>query len=241
MDKNCYIVACSSTERYLYNNADTNWFMQSEKSKLFYSLFFPGLFLLVIWLVALVEYTFDLSFAQYGLWPRTAKGALGILTAPLIHADFNHLFANSVPLLVLGASLFYFYRSIALQVFILIYLFSNIWVWGMAREAYHIGASGLIYGLASFLFVSGLIRREPRLMAISMLVAFLYGSFIWGIFPELFPDRNISWEGHLMGLLAGVIFGIYFRKGGPQRKKYSWEFEEDDDEDDDGPAYWKTS
>lgn len=213
--------------------------MPNEKYKLFYSLFFPVVFLMLIWTVALVEYMMGADFAGYGLYPRSLEGALGILTAPLIHADLNHLFANSVPLFVLGASLFYFYRRIALQAFILIYLFSNIWVWGMGREAYHIGASGLVYGLAAFLFVSGLIRREPRLMAISMLVAFLYGSLVWGIFPELFPDKNISWEGHLMGMLAGVIFAIYFRRKGPQRKKYSWELEEEDDEDDDGPAYWK--
>lgn len=212
--------------------------MESEKSKLFYSLFFPVVFLLLIWTVSLVEYLAGTSFAQYGLYPRTLDGALGIITSPLIHADWNHLFANSVPLFVLGASLFYFYRRIALQVFILIWLFGNIWLWGIGREAYHIGASGLVYGMAAFLFVSGLIRKEPRLMAISLLVAFLYGSFIWGIFPELFPDKNISWEGHLMGMLAGVIFAIYYRKKGPQKKRYSWDFEEEDD-DDDGPAYWK--
>lgn len=212
----------------------------SEKKKLYYSLFFPAAFLVIIWLVPLFEYLSGERFVQYGIWPRTASGAVGILTSPLIHADLNHLFANSVPLFVLGASLFYFYRSIAARVFILIYLFTNIWVWGMGREAYHIGSSGIVYGLASFLFVSGLIRKEPRLMAISMFVAFLYGSFIWGIFPELFPERNISWEAHLMGMMAGIIFAIYFRKSGPQKRRYSWEFEdEDDDEDDDGPAYWK--
>jgi membrane associated rhomboid family serine protease len=209
-----------------------------EKRKLYYSLFFPVVFLLVIWTVGIVEYLTGASFARYGLFPRSWEGLIGIITSPLIHGDFNHLFANSAPLFVLGASLFYFYRSIALRVFLLIWLFSNIWLWGMGREAYHIGASGLVYGLAAFLFVSGLIRKEPRLMAISMFVAFLYGSFIWGIFPELFPDKNISWEGHLMGMLAGVIFAIYFRRKGPQKKKYSWEFEEEDD-DDDGPAYWK--
>ena len=212
--------------------------MSSEKNRLFYSLFFPTVFLIIIWAVALTEYILGIRFVEYGLWPRTAKGAIGILTSPLIHGDLNHLFANSVPLFVLGASLFYFYRSIALRVFILIYLFSNIWVWGMARESYHIGASGIVYGLASFLFVSGLIRKEPRLMAISMFVAFMYGSFIWGIFPELFPEKNISWEGHLMGLLSGIIFAIYFRKRGPQKRRYSWDLEEEDD-DDDGPAYWK--
>lgn len=212
--------------------------MKSEKSKLFYSLFFPVVFLLLIWTVALVEYLSGASFAQYGLYPRSWDGAMGIITSPLIHADWNHLFANSVPLFVLGASLFYFYRSIALQVFILIWLFGNIWLWGIGREAYHIGASGLVYGMAAFLFMSGLIRKEPRLMAISMLVAFLYGSLIWGIFPELFPDKNISWEGHLMGMLAGVIFAIYYRRKGPQKKRYSWEFEEEEDEEN-GPAYWK--
>ncbi len=213
--------------------------MSTEKKKLYYSLFFPGIFILVIWTVKLVEYVFNISFIEYGTWPRTLYGAIGILTSPLIHSDLNHLYANTIPLFVLGASLFYFYRSIALRVFILIYLFSNIWVWGMAREAYHIGASGVVYGLASFLFVSGLIRKEPRLMAISMFVAFLYGSLIWGIFPEMFPEKNISWEGHLMGILAGVIFAIYFRNRGPQKRRYSWEFEDEDDEED-GPAYWNT-
>lgn len=212
--------------------------MSAEKKKLYYSFFFPVIFLLVIWMVKLTEYLFGLNFVQYGLWPRTFDGALGIITLPLIHADFNHLYANTIPLFVLGSSLFYFYRSIALRVFLLIWVFSGVWVWGMGRESYHIGASGLVYGLAAFLFVSGLIRREPRLMAISMFVAFLYGSLIWGVFPDMFPEKNISWEGHLMGILAGVVFAIYFRKKGPQKRRYSWEFEEEDD-DDDGPAYWK--
>ncbi len=213
--------------------------MTAEKKKLYYSFFFPVIFLLVIWMVKLTEYLFNLSFVQYGLWPGTLEGALGIITLPLIHADFNHLYANTIPLFVLGSSLFYFYRSIALRVFLLIWVFSGIWVWGMGRESYHIGASGLVYGLAAFLFVSGLIRKEPRLMAISMFVAFLYGSLIWGIFPDMFPEKNISWEGHLMGILAGVVFAVYYRKKGPQKRRYSWEFEEEDDDDSDGPAYWK--
>ncbi len=213
--------------------------MVSEKNKLFYSLFFPTVFLLIIWAVAVTEYLLDIRFVTYGLWPRTLDGSIGILTSPLIHADFNHLFANSVPLFILGISLFYFYRSIALKVFILIYLFSNIWVWGIGREAYHIGSSGIVYGLAAFLFASGLIRKEPRLMAISMIVAFLYGSFIWGIFPELFPEKNISWEAHLMGIFAGVIFAIYFKKKGPQKRIYSWEDEVEEDEGEDEDAYWK--
>jgi membrane associated rhomboid family serine protease len=213
--------------------------MSDEKKKLYNSLFFPTVFILILWTVALAEYVMGVRFVEYGVFPRTTRGAIGILTSPLIHADFNHLFANTVPLFVLGASLFYFYRSIALRVFVLIYLFTNIWVWGMGREAWHIGASGVVYGLAAFLFVSGLIRKEPRLMAISMFVAFLYGGLIWGVFPELFPEKNISWEGHLMGILAGVIFAIYFKNQGPQKRRYSWDYEDEEDEEDKDPAYWK--
>ena len=213
--------------------------MREEKARLLKSTYFPVLFLLVIWFVALAGELSGISFSRYGLYPRTFDGALGIVTAPLIHGDYRHLFANSVPLFVLGSGLFFFYRTIAVRVFFLIWIFGNLWVWGIGREAYHIGASGIVYGLASFLFVSGLIRREPRLMAISLFVAFLYGSMIWGIFPELFPGENISWESHLTGILAGVVFAIYFRKSGPQRKRYSWEFEEEEEDGDDGPAYWK--
>jgi membrane associated rhomboid family serine protease len=212
---------------------------KKEERKLLKSLFFPSAFIAILWVVYLIEYLSGTRFVEYGIWPRTLEGALGIFTSPLIHADLNHLFANSVPLFVLGASLFYFYRSIAFRVFVLIYIFTNLWVWGIGREAYHIGSSGVVYGLASFLFISGLLRKEPRLMAISMFVAFLYGGFIWGIFPELFPERNISWEAHLMGLLAGAIFAIYFRKSGPQRKRYSWEFEDEEEDEEEGPAYWK--
>ena len=201
--------------------------MGAEKRKLLHSLIFPVLFLLLTWLVKIVEVVFNIDFSKFGIYPLSVHGLTGIITSPLIHADFKHLFANSVPILVLSASLVYVYKKIAYKIFFLIYLLTGIWVWFGAREAYHIGASGLVYGLASFLFFSGIIRRDTKLMAITLLVAFLYGSMVWGVFPDFFPKRNISWESHLMGLIAGLILSIYYRKFGPQRKKYEWEDEED--------------
>jgi len=185
-----------------------------------------------LWLIKAADIVFQLNLNEYGLYPLEAKGILGIFTAPLLHADLSHLFANSIPLLVLGALLFYFYKEMAWMILILLYLITGIWVWTFARGgAAHIGASGVIYGLAAFLFFSGIIRKEPALMVITLLVAFLYGSLIWGIFPEFFPHQHISWESHFMGLLAGLVLAIYYRKSGPQAKVHQWEEEEDGDAD----------
>lgn len=209
--------------------------MDPERNKLIRSLFFPAIFVLAIWFVKAWEVILDTSFAGYGLYPMQWKGIPGILTMPLIHSGWKHLFANSVPLFLLAALLFYSYREIAWKVLILTYLISGLWVWFLGMPgSLHIGASGVVYGVAAFLFTSGIIRREIKLMAITLLVAFLYGGLIWGIFPQFFPTERISWEGHLMGLLAGTILAVYFRKTGPQRPRYDWE-DEDTNEDDDDP------
>lgn len=212
--------------------------MNQEKAKLYKSLYFPLTFLVLIWLVKFSEVVFDIELIFLGIYPLATKGLIGIFTAPLIHADFNHLYANSIPLFVLSVSLFYFYRQIAHKVFFLIYFITNIWVWFLARDAYHVGASGVIYGLVAYLFTSGLIRKNPQLLSITLIITFLYGSMIWGVFPEFFPEKNISWESHLMGLLAGVVLAVFFRKDGPQPKEYEWE-DEDDDLDNEF-SYWKT-
>jgi len=166
---------------------------------------------------------------RYGLFPLKIKGLLGILTSPLIHADFKHLADNSVPLFFLSLAIFYFYREIAYKIFFIIYFVSGILVWFVGREAYHIGASGLIYGFASFLFVSGVLRKNVSLLAISLLVTFLYGSLVWGILPY---DYKISWESHLMGAVTGIVLAVLYRDKGPEREKYSWETEEETPEDD---------
>lgn len=203
----------------------------SDKHKLFKGLFFPLLFISLIWLIKIIEVVKHLDLSVYGIYPLKASGLIGIITSPLIHEDFSHLSANTVPIIVLAACLFYFYNKIAYKVFFLIYFMTNIWVWSFAREAYHIGASGLVYGLASFLFVSGIIRRHNQLMAISMLILFLYGGIIWGVFPKFYPEKNISWESHLLGFISGMVLALYLKKEGPQRKIYEWENEEFDPND----------
>ena len=204
--------------------------MNPEKKKILHSLILPSLFIFLLWIIKAGELLTGTDLGFLGVYPRSLYGLTGIITSPLIHADLKHLFANSVPLFVLGGSLFYFYREISVKTFLLIYFISGICVWMGAREAYHIGASGVVYGLASFLFFSGIFRRDGRLLAITMLVTFLYGSMVWGIFPDMYPEENISWESHFWGLITGMILGFYFRKLGPQKKKYDWEEDEDDEE-----------
>jgi membrane associated rhomboid family serine protease len=218
----------------ILTNFNENYYTleNDEKIKFYRSFFYPVVFVIILWIIKGADIFFDLDLNRYGLFPLQAKGLIGIFTAPLLHANIAHLFANSIPLLVLGAFLFYFYIDIAWMILGLLYLITGIWVWVFARgDAAHIGASGVIYGLASFLFFSGIIRRETGLLVITLLVAFLYGGLIWGIFPQLFPNQPISWESHTMGLLAGIVLAIYYRNQGPQRKIWHWE---EDDEDDDG-------
>ncbi len=201
--------------------------MNIERKRFYHSLVFPFFFVLVIWMVKLSELVLGISLVHFGIYPNSPEGLIGIITSPLIHADFEHLYANTVPMLTLGVGLFYFYNKISYKVFFLIYLITGLWVWFGAREAYHIGASGIIYGLASFIFASGIIRRDMRLLAISFITVFLYGSMIWGIFPIY---KKISWESHLMGALAGIVLAFIYRKEGPQRIRYAWEDEPADDE-----------
>jgi membrane associated rhomboid family serine protease len=206
--------------------------MQEEQKRMLRSLVVPGIFVLIMWVIKIFETLSHTDLEIYGLAPLTLRGLPGIFLAPLLHANFSHLSANTIPFLFLGAMLFYFYRTIAWKIFWLIWLMTGMWVWVFARgDSVHVGASGVVYGLAAFLFLSGIIRRESGLMAITMLIAFLYGGLVWGVFPQLFPNQPISWESHLMGLLSGTILAIYYRKTGPQRQAWQWEEEEDQDED----------
>jgi membrane associated rhomboid family serine protease len=199
-----------------------------EKKYLPSSLFIPFLFLLIMWAVKIIEYNFELSFAHFGVFPQSLSGLKGILLSPFIHKDFTHLINNSYPILILGGILFSIYRKIALQLFIWLFFIAGFWLWIIGRPSFHIGASGIIYALASFLLVSGIVQKNPRLSAISMLVIFLYGSMIWGLLPTKEP---ISWEGHLSGFMAGIIVAIFYRKEGPKRKKYQWEIDEELEEE----------
>jgi membrane associated rhomboid family serine protease len=153
----------------------------------------------------------------FGLYPRKFSGLIGIFTGPLLHADFPHLISNTLPLLVLGPIIYYFYRTIAFQVFFWVYLMTGVWVWAAGRDSYHIGASGIIYGFITFLFFSGIFRKDTRLMALSLFVTFLYGGAVWGILPF---QKGISWESHLFGSIAGIITAYNFRKEGPPPRTY---------------------
>ena len=211
---------------------------EPEKKRIFMSMVIPMLLVLALWVIKATDTLFDLDLNRFGLIPLSGRGAIGIVTSPLLHADWSHLFANSIPLLILGTLLFYFYRDIAWMILGLIYLITGVWVWTFARgNGIHIGASGVVYGLVSFLFFSGIIRREKSTMVITVLVAFLYGGLIWGLFPQLFPRQPISWESHLMGLLAGLILALYYRRQGPQKKEHDWG--DEDSEEDPPDAYWK--
>jgi len=129
-------------------------------------------------------------------------------------------------MLILGWALFKFYPTLAIKTLIWIYLMGGIWLWISGRPSYHIGASGIVYGLATFLFFSGWMRREKRVAALSLLVAFLYGGMWWGVLPV---DPSMSWEGHFWGALAGLVLAFVYRKKGPQKPVYQWELEEEDD------------
>jgi membrane associated rhomboid family serine protease len=203
--------------------------MQEEKRRLIASIAIFGSIVALLWAIKAFELISGISLSQFGLLPLQVRGLTGILFSPLLHADVAHLSANSVPLFLLGSALMYYYRSDAWQILIYSWLMTGIFVWLFARgNSFHIGASGVVYALAAFHFVSGIIRREPRLMAFSMLIIFLYGSMVWGVFPELFPEKNISWESHLMGFISGVILAYAYRTSGPQAKKYEWPEDEDD-------------
>ena len=200
-----------------YNNK-----LQEIRSK--QSLIFPVAFVFLIWLIKVLEWGLDLDFYQLGIFPLQSKGLLGIITSPLIHSDFEHLIANTIPIFALSWGIFYFYRPLAFRIVLYCLFTTNILLWLGGREAWHIGASGLVYAFASFLFFSGLFRNYYKLIAISFVVAFLYGGLFWGIFPVL---KDVSWEGHLFGGCSGLIYALAFRNEGPQKPKVVWE---DDDE-----------
>jgi membrane associated rhomboid family serine protease len=200
--------------------------------QLFQVLFYPGLFVLLLWTIFFIQVSYQINLNKLGVLPREIRGLPGIFTSVFIHGDIAHIASNSIPLLVLGSMLFYFYKKIARPTFLWIWFVSGLWLWiggrnSEAHPTFHIGASTLIYGLATFLFFSGVFRRHLRLMAISALVVFLYGSIMWGIFPL---KEEMSWEGHLFGAIAGVLVAYNYRGEGPQRRVYEWEEEDDDEE-----------
>ncbi len=196
--------------------------MTEDKRKIIDAFIIPGTFVLLMWIVKLVEVIFGLNFTTLGIFPRSFANLPGIIFSPLIHAGFTHLFSNTIPMIFLGWGVMFFYKNASIKVFLSIYFFTGLLVWLFARPAYHIGASGLIYGLVTFLFFSGIIRRDNRSIALALVVTFLYGSLIWGVLPV---DNGISWESHLFGALVGIVLAFLLRKSDPY-KRYDWEDED---------------
>lgn len=194
----------------------------------------PALLIITLWLVHFFNLKYpEWELYKFGVLPQKGKGLLGILTSPFIHDthSWSHIINNSPPLFVLLWLTIITYKKEALKVLIFIWVVSGIWVWMAARENYHIGASGIVYGLAFFLFFSGIFKRSKQLMGISLLVAFLYGSMVWGLFPF---DPSVSHEAHIFGAIAGIVMAVYLKNKGPEKEKYDLtvnpEFEEFVDE-----------
>lgn len=186
----------------------------------------PFVFVFSIWFIYWIEIKFGFNFNKFGIFPRTLSGLKGIFFSPFIHSDTNHLFNNSVPLFVLSASVFYFYKDVAAKIFSYGLILTGILTWLIARKSFHIGASGIVYLLFSFVFFSGIIRKHYRLVALSFIIIFLYGSMIWYVLPI---KEGVSWEGHLSGLIIGFILSMIYRKKGIIKEKYEFSKTEFDD------------
>ena len=175
--------------------------------KLSDSLVTPLRLVFIMWAVFLLGMIIrnDLSFL--GIYPRNIAGSIGVFTAPFIHGNFVHLVSNTIPLLFLGAVLFVFYDRIARNVFFICYFLTNILVWIFARPSIHIGASGLVYGIAFFLIFYGLFKKDIKSILISVAILILYGGLIYGVFPN---QPGVSWESHLLGSFVGIGTASYF-------------------------------
>jgi len=180
----------------------------------------PLYVLLFMWFVYWFEITYGYNFNKYGIYPRTLIGLRGIIFSPFIHANFWHLFNNSIPLFMLMTAILYFYKEIAYKVIVFGTIGLGVLTWLIARPAYHIGSSGVVYLLMSFMLFSGLIKNNSRLIAVSFVIIFIYGGLFWYMLPI---DKQISWEGHLSGFLIGLLLAILYRKKGLTKNKFHWE------------------
>ncbi|MBQ4821468.1 rhomboid family intramembrane serine protease [Aquimarina sp. MMG016] len=190
---------------------------------------YPLLFVLAIWIVFWFEIRFGFDFNHFGVSPRSIVGLRGILFSPFIHSDMSHLWHNTLPLLILSASLFFFYQNNAWKVLLIGVFMTGFLTWLIGRPANHIGASGVIYMLFGFLFFKGILAKHFRLIAVSFIVVFIYGSMIWYIAPI---DPKISWEGHLSGLITGTLLALLIRRGVAKPKRYIWESPDYNEEED---------
>jgi len=183
-------------------------------------LIIPILYILVIWMLYFIEIKFGYNFNKYGVYPREFKGLRGVFFSHFIHSNTKHLFNNSIPLFVLLLSVFMFYKEVALKVLVYGALLTGFLTWIIARESYHIGASGVVYLLFSFVFFSGILKKHFRLVALSLIVIFLYGSMIWYVLPI---KDGMSWEGHLSGFVIGLVLAFLYKNKGIKKTELYFE------------------
>lgn len=211
-------------KRYIYDK------MKPEIQKILLAFVLPSLLLFILYTLRVMENVMDWDFITWGIYPKEMKGVTGIFTSPLVHASWAHLFANTLPLLFLSWCLLYFYRDPGIGIFLFVWILGGVLTFIIGKPGWHIGASSLIYSLAFFLFLSGILRRHVPLIALSLLITFLYGSLVWNMFPQ-FASVTTSWEGHLGGAVAGIAAAILFRHKGPQRPEPFPDEEEDNEEE----------
>ena len=181
-------------------------------------------FIGVIWTVFILDEVFGLGLTRFGLRPGSVTGLIGLVTAPLLHANFPHILSNTLPLLISSTAMLYLYPNAALRVVPAIWLGSGLLAWLIGRSSVHVGASGLLYGLLAYVFISGILRRDMRSISVSLLVGFLYGSMVWGVLPT---RPHMSWEMHLGGALVGGVLAFLYRSWDRVPVlRYDWE---DDD------------
>ena len=183
-----------------------------------------------LWLIHISSVLFGLELIRFGVYPGALPGLTGILFAPLIHGSFSHVFSNTLPLLVMGTAMLLGYPRSSKFVFPVVYFGVGLLVWFFGRESFHVGASGINFGLLAFIFVIGALRWDKKAIALACLVFFMYGSMIWGIFPT---EPGVSFESHFFGAALGALCAIIFRNvdAKPPEKRYDWEDEPEEPDD----------
>lgn len=197
---------------------------KDDRKRLRFAFMASAAFALVLWLVKILELVLGFDAFRFGVYPRRLDGLAGILTSPFVHASLTHLASNTFAIVTLGTILLYGYPKSARIVVPVVPLATGVGVWLFGRESYHIGASGLAFGVMFFVFTLGVLRWERQAIGLSLVVFLLYGGMVWGLVPE---DMRISHESHLSGAMAGMLLAFLLRKVDPPppRKRYSWETE----------------